>query len=220
MQNLNCTIWVPRIWRPYTKHVRWKLMAQKEHHNGISYMSSQDPGLCILKYYLGTYLSVLSYKLRYIVGFGLVKMAISTNPKPTIYTVTCTRTWASAVYLTWKKWTRRTNLCHSTHASNLRIVNTGDFTKDPTKDTLGFTGTDPALGLQPAPEHKSVVPICEAIPRPIDHFCRWFWRARCEGLERDPLTPRDPNEIKHQIEAHSPQVQDDWESPRFQWQPI
>ena len=31
--------------------------------------------------HLGT---VLSYKLRYIVGFGLVEMAISTNPKPTI----------------------------------------------------------------------------------------------------------------------------------------
>ena len=29
--------------------------------------------------------SVLSCKLRYIVGFGLVEMAISTNPKPTIY---------------------------------------------------------------------------------------------------------------------------------------
>ena len=29
--------------------------------------------------------SVISYKLRYIVGFGLVEMAISTNPKPTIY---------------------------------------------------------------------------------------------------------------------------------------
>ena len=28
---------------------------------------------------------VFSYKLRYIVGFGLVEMAISTNPKPTIY---------------------------------------------------------------------------------------------------------------------------------------
>ena len=28
---------------------------------------------------------VLSYKLRDIVGFGLVEMAISTNPKPTIY---------------------------------------------------------------------------------------------------------------------------------------
>ena len=27
----------------------------------------------------------VSYKLRYIVGFGLVEMAISTNPKPTIY---------------------------------------------------------------------------------------------------------------------------------------
>ena len=27
---------------------------------------------------------VLSYKLRYIVGFGLVEMAISPNPKPTI----------------------------------------------------------------------------------------------------------------------------------------
>ena len=28
---------------------------------------------------------VFSYKLRYIVGFGLVEMAISTNTKPTIY---------------------------------------------------------------------------------------------------------------------------------------
>ena len=29
--------------------------------------------------------AVFSYKLRYIVGFGLVEMVISTNPKPTIY---------------------------------------------------------------------------------------------------------------------------------------
>ena len=28
---------------------------------------------------------LFSYNLRYIVGFGLVEMAISTNPKPTIY---------------------------------------------------------------------------------------------------------------------------------------
>ena len=28
---------------------------------------------------------VFSYKLRYIIGFSLVEMAISTNPKPTIY---------------------------------------------------------------------------------------------------------------------------------------
>ena len=28
---------------------------------------------------------VFSYKLRYIIGFGLVEMAISTNPKPMIY---------------------------------------------------------------------------------------------------------------------------------------
>ena len=28
---------------------------------------------------------VISYKLRYIVGFGLVEMDISTNPKPTMY---------------------------------------------------------------------------------------------------------------------------------------
>ena len=28
---------------------------------------------------------VFSYKLREIVGFGVVEMAISTNPKPTIY---------------------------------------------------------------------------------------------------------------------------------------
>ena len=30
-----------------------------------------------------------SYKLRYIVGFGLVEMAISTNPKPKIYRNLC-----------------------------------------------------------------------------------------------------------------------------------
>ena len=29
--------------------------------------------------------AIFSYKLRYIVGFGLVEMAISTNPKPTVY---------------------------------------------------------------------------------------------------------------------------------------
>ena len=29
--------------------------------------------------------AVFSYKLQYVVGFGLVEMAISTNPKPTIY---------------------------------------------------------------------------------------------------------------------------------------
>ena len=28
---------------------------------------------------------VFLYKLRYIVGFGLVEMTISSNPKPTIY---------------------------------------------------------------------------------------------------------------------------------------
>ena len=30
-------------------------------------------------------LAVFSYKLRYIAGFGLVEMAISTDPKPAIY---------------------------------------------------------------------------------------------------------------------------------------
>ena len=35
---------------------------------------------------------VFSYKLRYIVGFGLVEMAISTNPKPTIYRNVCENT--------------------------------------------------------------------------------------------------------------------------------
>ena len=37
---------------------------------------------------------MLSYKLRHIVGFGLVEMAISTNPKPTIYR--CRRIWDQA----------------------------------------------------------------------------------------------------------------------------
>ena len=39
-----------------------------------------------LKYYSVSIITqVFSYKLRYIAGFGLVEMAISTNPKPTIY---------------------------------------------------------------------------------------------------------------------------------------
>ena len=33
----------------------------------------------------GAAVRIFSYKLRYIVGFGLVEMAISTNQKPTIY---------------------------------------------------------------------------------------------------------------------------------------
>ena len=32
-----------------------------------------------------TRVTVHSYKLRYLVGFGLVEIAISTNPKPTTY---------------------------------------------------------------------------------------------------------------------------------------
>ena len=35
--------------------------------------------------YFGNRWPVFSYKLRYIVGFALVEMAISTNAKPTIY---------------------------------------------------------------------------------------------------------------------------------------
>ena len=36
-------------------------------------------------YYMSVPGPVFSYKLRYIVGFWLVEMAISTNQKPTIY---------------------------------------------------------------------------------------------------------------------------------------
>ena len=36
---------------------------------------------------------VFSYKLRYIVGFGLVEMVISTNPKPTILYPTLYGIW-------------------------------------------------------------------------------------------------------------------------------
>ena len=36
--------------------------------------------------------SVFAYKLRYIVGFGLVETTISTNPKPTIYRKLCENT--------------------------------------------------------------------------------------------------------------------------------
>ena len=46
--------------------------------------------------------ALYSYKLRYIVGFGLVEMAISTNPKPTIYRNLCENTGlqivSSAIY--------------------------------------------------------------------------------------------------------------------------
>ena len=35
--------------------------------------------------YISLPVPVFSYKLRHIVGFGLVEIAISTNPKPTIY---------------------------------------------------------------------------------------------------------------------------------------
>ena len=40
---------------------------------------------------------LLSYKLRYIVGFGLVEMAISTNPKPTICRNLCENTVKSLI---------------------------------------------------------------------------------------------------------------------------
>ena len=39
--------------------------------------------LTTIHYHLGLYSR--TFLLRYIVGFGLVEMAISTNPKPTIY---------------------------------------------------------------------------------------------------------------------------------------
>ena len=52
-------------------------------------MKAVSRGLIIYKHYLysGDITSgpVFSYKLRYIVGFWLVEMAISTNQKPTIY---------------------------------------------------------------------------------------------------------------------------------------
>ena len=52
---------------------------------------------------------VFSYKLRYIVGFGLVEMTISTNPKPTIY-----RNWYDNTGPGWtsRRW-HRTSSGHS-----------------------------------------------------------------------------------------------------------
>ena len=51
------------------------------------------------------------YKLRYNVGFGLVEMVISTNPKPTLgYIVNCTRT--RATHYDWK--CKITNVLYST----------------------------------------------------------------------------------------------------------
>ena len=44
--------------------------------------------------------SVFSLKLRYLVGFSLVEIAISTNEKPTIgYIVTCTRIRLLCLYV-------------------------------------------------------------------------------------------------------------------------
>ena len=40
---------------------------------------------CLYIFHEITSVAVFSYKLRYIVGFGLVEMAISTSPKPMIY---------------------------------------------------------------------------------------------------------------------------------------
>ena len=53
---------------------------------------------CISLYYYTTR-AVFSYKLRYIVGFGLVEMAISTNQKPMIYRNLYENTGAGYVYL-------------------------------------------------------------------------------------------------------------------------
>ena len=56
--------------------------------NSIAGLHSQNTESVYVDFEPG---SVLSYKLRYIVGLGLVEMVISTNPKPTIYIVICTR---------------------------------------------------------------------------------------------------------------------------------
>ena len=52
---------------------------------------------------------VFSYKLRYIGGFGLVEMVISTNPKPTIYrNLYDNKGWTCSVST--KRQTRQTSL--------------------------------------------------------------------------------------------------------------
>ena len=58
---------------------------------------------------------VFSYKLRYIVGFGFVEMAISTNPKPTIYPNLYENTgWGQRFLL-------RAIMCHATLLSSVSL---------------------------------------------------------------------------------------------------
>ena len=57
---------------------------------------------------------LFSYKLRYIVGFGLVEMTISTNPKPTIY---------RNLYEKTLFWMHIGNRCDSTSQSRAMRVN-------------------------------------------------------------------------------------------------
>ena len=60
----------------------------KQHYNYLIFQITTASYLCVDKSHFRDPQSsgpIFSYKLRYIVGFGLVEMAISTNPKPTIY---------------------------------------------------------------------------------------------------------------------------------------
>ena len=70
----------PHFW--YTVSEKWKL--------GTSGILTLGRGrsvniLTVAQHAVGCPRPVFSYKLRYIAGFGLVEMAISTNLKPAIY---------------------------------------------------------------------------------------------------------------------------------------
>ena len=60
---------------------------------------------------------IFSYKFRYIVGFGLVEMAISTNPRSAIY-VTCTR--KPPTYIVIWRWDAATELTGSVIVPSFR----------------------------------------------------------------------------------------------------
>ena len=68
----------------YTAYTRGQVTRRSRAVNRAVYLAKDN------KYVRGSGSGpVFSYKLRYIVGIGLVEMAIWTNPKPTIYILTC-----------------------------------------------------------------------------------------------------------------------------------
>ena len=76
--------------RPQKKRLWQQIYIIRSRHSSVDLClawSRMQPTLVGHHYRPGTTAvgPVFLYKLRYIVGFGLVEMAISTNPKPAIY---------------------------------------------------------------------------------------------------------------------------------------